>query len=325
MSGRRVSDLGERALIARLAARVGAGRDVTVGIGDDCAVVAPRGGAADWALTSDPVIEGVHFTSAHAGERVGRKAVGRALSDLAAMGAEPRWLLINLVAPPAAAVARLDAVYRGATQRAAEFGAAIVGGDVARGPRLELHVFGVGRLPPGRAIRRAGARPGDRLFVTGELGGSLAGRHLDFVPRVREGIWLRKKFRPTAMLDVSDGLASDARRLLEESGVGARLRLSALPIAAAAWRARGSRTPLRRALEDGEDFELLFTLPPRRAAAFARAWGAAFPGLRCTEIGVITDAPGRLEMEDGEGRCAVWSGGGFEHFRAGVRGVNNHA
>lgn len=309
-----VGDLGERALIQRLSGWVGRGRDVARGIGDDCAVVRIRGSAWDWLLTTDPVIEGVHFLPGTPGRRVGHKAAGRVISDIAAMGGEPLHVLFDLVAPPDTPVCRIEDIYRGATAVCERHGAAIVGGDVARGARLELHAFAVGRVERGRAVLRSGARPGDAVFVTGRLGGSLLGRHLVFDPRVPAGRWLARGGWATSMMDISDGLASDLRRILEESRVGACLDAARIPVATAARRLRDGRSALDHALGDGEDFELLFTVSPRRAASFARAWKTAFPRLPATAIGTIVPEGGGMALLDHGTRRPV--AGGYEHFVA---------
>lgn len=309
-----VADLGERGLIRRLAGWVGRGRDVARGIGDDCAVVRVKGSAWDWLLTTDPVIEGVHFLPATPGRRIGHKAAGRVISDIAAMGGEPLHILFDLVAPPATPVRRIEDIYRGATAVCARHGAAIVGGDVARGARLELHAFAVGRVERRRAVLRSGARPGDVIHVTGRLGGSILGRHLAFAPRVAEGRWLARGGWATAMMDVSDGLASDLRRILEESGTGAELDATQIPVSAAARRLHDGRSALDHAMGDGEDFELLFTVRAARAPAFARAWKRAFPALAATAVGVVTEAKGGLTISQDGIRRPV--GRGYEHFVA---------
>ena len=303
---------GERRLVRRLQALFPSGRGVTRGIGDDAAVVRSVAPRYDLVLTSDPVIEGVHFAKGTPPARVGRKAVARVLSDLAAMGAEPLWALVDLVAPPALPAASAMAAARGLAKLASRHGLAVVGGDTAEGPRLEFHVFAVGRVPRNRAVLRSGARAGDRLYVTGSLGGSLAGKHLTFEPRLAEGQWLRKGRWASAMMDLSDGLASDLPRLAEESGVGASVRLADLPVSASARRARDGRSAYRHALEDGEDYELLVAVPERKASAFERAWRRTFR-LRLTCIGSLTDRAGRIEWVLPSGD-RMRHGGGFEHF-----------
>ncbi len=308
-----LADIGEREAIRRICRRLPGRPDLKVPAGDDCAVVQAGPGAVDdLVLTTDPVIAGVHFTAGCDPRAVGHKAAGRVLSDLAAMGAAPRWLLINIVAPSSTAVAVVEALMAGAGELAARHGAAIAGGDLAEGPGLELHVFGIGAVPAGRACLRSTAAPGDRLYVTGCLGGSGLGRHLRFEPRIEEGVFLRD--HATAMIDLSDGLASDLRHVLEQSGVGCDLELAAIPVSPDAARLADGLSPLQHALIDGEDFELLFTIPTGRASAFETAWRGRF-ALPVTAIGVMTAAPGHLQGRMPDGALVPWEGrAGFEHF-----------
>jgi thiamine-monophosphate kinase len=252
----------------------------------------------------------VHFLPGAPAAAVGHKAVGRVLSDIAAMGATPRWALINLVAPPRTTVATLDGLYDGALALAGRHGLAIVGGDMSEGPVLELHVFAAGSVPRGKAVRRSGARPGEAVFVTGELGGSIAGKHLAFEPRTREGAWLRDW--ATAMIDVSDGLASDLRHLILESGTGCELEAEAIPLSEAV-RQQGEAA-LGHALYDGEDFELLFTVPAAAQEPFLAAWRAKFP-LPCSRIGTMTDRPGRVECRRTDGSPVPVRETAYVHFR----------
>jgi thiamine-monophosphate kinase len=309
-----VGDLGENRLIDRLRNVVPGRADVRVGMGDDCAVVrsGPRS-PFDLLLKSDPVIEGVHFTPQASPRAVGHKAIGRVLSDVAAMGGEPLWALIDLVAPAGVEVDRIEEIYRGAAHLAKRCGLAIVGGDTSRGPTLELHVFAVGRVARGKAVLRSGARVGDAVYVTGTLGGSGAGRHLSFTPRLAEGQWLAKGGWATSMMDVSDGVATDLPRLLAASGVGARLEAKRVPVSPAARRLRDRRTPLEHALGDGEDFELLFTVPARRTDAFESAWRRRFR-VRCSRIGIVTRGRG-IGLVDGRGATVRLAVEGYEHFR----------
>ncbi|HLG41918.1 MAG TPA: thiamine-phosphate kinase, partial [Planctomycetota bacterium] len=219
--------------------------------GDDAALV------RNIILKVDSVVEGTHFARATPA-RIGHKAMARPLSDLAAVAGIPRWALVSIVLPRGRGLACAKAVYRGAERTARRFGVRIVGGDltVTRGPMV-VTVTIAGEPGPRGFVRRSGARPGDRLFVTGPLGGAILGKHLAFTPRVREAL----KLRPTAMIDISDGFALDLRRLCEASGVGARVDLSKLPVSAAAKRLarRTGRSALDHALHDGEDYELLYT------------------------------------------------------------------
>ena len=264
-------------------------------------------------LTSDAVIEGVHFLPDAIAEQVGHKAVGRVLSDFAAMGGEPLWALVDLVAPAETQVEWAESVYRGAAWLASRFGLAIIGGDTTAGPVRELHVFGVGRVPAGKAVLRSGAKPGEVLYVTGFLGGSLAGRHLSFEPRVVEGRWLREGGWATAMLDISDGLVVDLERLLESSGVGAVVRADQVPVSEDARAMKNGRRALDHALGDGEDYELLFTVPADKAADFEAAWMKSF-NLLCTAIGHITDKADGLIIQNATGNNVRPFHEGYEHF-----------
>jgi thiamine-monophosphate kinase len=223
----------ERDFTAGLARFFGRGKGVRVGIGDDAAVVRNHG--AESVLCCDPVVEGVHFTKSTAAHLVGRKAVNRNLSDLAAMGAVADWLLVSLVLPRGYAGRRRTQLLSGIRAAARAGGCRVVGGDVAThaGP-LVVTVTAVGHAT-GRVLTRGGACAGDTLHVTGPLGGSLAGHHLRFRPALREGAWLAAQSPVHAAMDVSDGLLLDLATLLRASGgLGAEIEASALPVRAAA-------------------------------------------------------------------------------------------
>ncbi len=308
-----LGDIGERSAIERIIKTLPGRQDVIVGAGDDCAVVRVGDGTGDdLVLTSDPVVAGIHFDATASPQSVGHKAIGRMLSDIAAMGAEPRWALVDIVAPSSTPLSTLDELYAGMGKLASGSGLAIVGGDMTDGPCLEIHIFGVGAVPAGKAVLRSTAKPGDRLFVTGALGGSRLGRHLRVEPRLAAGKWLRDY--ATAMIDISDGLASDLRHLTTLSGVGCDLELAAIPISEAATKMDGSQSPLEHALNDGEDFELLFTLPGADTAKFTSAWKTAF-NLPCTEIGHMTDSPKKIRCMESDGSAQPLTKTGYNHFR----------
>ncbi len=311
-----LSDIGELELIRRICRKLPGRADVAVGPGDDCAVVRVAGDRAhDWLLKSDPVIEKVHFAAHTPGRAIGHKALGRALTDIAAMGGEPMWALVNLVAPAGVSVALVNRIFQGLLSLAKRSGVAVVGGDVSTGPALEIHVFVVGRVAKGKAILRSGAKPGDSLFVTGSLGGSLAGRHLRFTPRLEEGRWLGRQGWARAMIDLSDGLAADLQHLLQQSRAGAELQPDAIPISRTAkHRWRNQSVALRHALTDGEDFELLFAVPASKTPVFVRAWQRRFK-LPCTRIGTVTRRRGVIETVDAQGRRRRLQAGGYQHFR----------
>lgn len=293
----------EDAWVNRLSQLLGSRPDVIVGPGDDAAVIRRAGGEADVVYTTDAVIESIHFEPGTDPERIGHKMVGRLLSDLAAMGAVPDHLLLNLVVPGGTPAAVMESLYRGAEKLALLHGAAIVGGDTVGASPLALHGFAIGHVPKGRAALRSGAREGDLLYVTGKLGGSREGRHLDFSPRVREGLWLREGEWITAMMDLSDGLARDLPRLCQASGVGVDVDVSALPIT----------HDLSGALMDGEDYELLFTVPVSRRATLEQAWPFG-SNPSCTCIGVVRKGAGDAQLVHPGGRREPMPAVGFDHM-----------
>jgi thiamine-monophosphate kinase len=289
--------LGEGGLVRRLT------RDwkpdparVLVGVGDDCAVL--RGSSRNHFLLfkTDAVVEGVHFTADAAPAAVGRKALARALSDLAAMGATPLAAVITLGLPPDEKLPRLRSIYRGLARLAKKYRVDLVGGETTRAEQLFLNVALLGECRGYRPVLRSGARPGDRLFVTGRLGGSQAKRHLTFEPRLAEGRWLAQKKIATAMMDLSDGLGADLPRLAEASRVSFQLDEPAVP--------RAPGASLRAAYDDGEDYELLFTARPGRAKTLKKMWPFATP-LHC--IGIVR--PPR------KGLIRPRLAHGFDHFK----------
>jgi len=299
----------ERTFTAGLARFFGTARGVLAGIGDDAAVV--RNPARDAVLCCDPVVEGVHFAPGTRPGLVGRKAVNRNLSDLAAMGAVPDWLLLSLVLPRGCQPAYRLGLLLGVRAAARRGACTVVGGDVATtdGP-LVATVTAVGHLP-GRALLRSGARIGDSLHVTGPLGGSSLGHHLTFRPALREGVWLATQPAVHAALDVSDGLLLDLATMLAASGApGAELDAGSIPVSRAARRLAGGdrERALRRALGDGEDHVLLWAQDPR--AALPRG-GPLSPAAR-QPIGRVTGEPG-LWLRRPDGGRERLPALGFEH------------
>jgi thiamine-monophosphate kinase len=277
--------------------------DVVAGIGDDAAVVNTPAGDFDLVYTTDAVVESVHFHPGTEPHRIGHKMAGRLLSDIAAMGAEPDHMLLNLVVPPGFPASAMAEIYEGAQQLAAEFGAVIIGGDTMTSNPLALHGFASGHVPAGTAVLRSGAKIGDHIYVTGKLGGSLAGKHLDFIPRVREGIWLRGGCWPTAMMDISDGLARDLPRICTRSGVGAHLFSECIP----------TDHGIEHALGDGEDYELLFTVADERCDIFEAAW-KLFSSIACTRIGTMQGPPDQIILVHPDGRNETLRAGGYDHL-----------
>jgi len=237
---------------------------VAVGIGDDAAVL--RSGQASLVVTCDVLMDGVHFrTSETSLRQIGRKTLAVNLSDLAAMAARPVAALVGLVLPRQGGGAVGKELMEGLAELAQQFQVEIIGGDTNawNGP-LVVSVTALGEVGEAGPVLRCQAQPGDWIFVTGELGGSLLGKHLDFQPRVEEAQRLQQLVQLHAMIDVSDGLVVDLAHILEESGVGAVLEAEAVPVSKAAQLAasRDGRSALEHALHDGEDFELLFTVSP---------------------------------------------------------------
>ncbi len=332
-----VGDLGEAALIERIRQRVPTAPDwVLVGIGDDAAVVEPQRGTLD-VLTTDTLVEGVHFDHAFVSPwDLGHKTLAVNLSDLAAMGAAPRVALLSLVLPATMAAPALDALIDGMLALADQHGVALVGGNITRstGP-LMLGVTAVGSVRRRRVLTRAGGHPGDELWVTGAVGAGAAGlaclqrdpsgpaasdrdlaacvaqyRHPE--PRVRIGMLLGRNKAARAAVDLSDGLADGLRQLTSSSGVGATVDGSAVPIAAGArqWFEAQGLDPLEGALAGGDDYELLVAVPRAHRRRFA-AIRKLTRGVPFTRIGELTKAP-EVVLRTTSGDRPLPAG--YEHF-----------
>lgn len=290
---------------------------VVAGAGDDCAVLDLGIPGRYLLFKTDAVVEGVHFTVATPPEKIGRKALARCLSDIAAMAGTPVAAVVTLGLPPGFDAARVEGIYQGLNELARRYEVAVVGGETTTNPgQILISIAVVGTAEKERCPRRSGARSGDAIFVTGELGGSLADKHLEFEPRLLEGRWLATHFSIHAMIDLSDGLAGDLRHVLRASQVGAELFSSSIPISRAArLRAKqdsSHQPPLLAALTDGEDFELLFTVAGRDAVPLLDGWKAQFPGTRLSCIGKIVSGTGlRIRDPRGVRELAV---SGYAHF-----------
>jgi thiamine-monophosphate kinase len=309
--------MNEFALIQRLTRSLPTNPSVVVGAGDDCAVLDV--GMPDRLLLfkTDAVVEGVHFASDAPPEKIGHKALGRCLSDIAAMGGTPTAALITLGLSDDFKPEMVEAIYTGMNALARRHEVAIVGGETTSSPeRIFISVALLGWVPRGKGVLRSGAEAGDAIFVTGELGGSLAGKHLEFEPRLAEARWLAQHFSLHAMLDISDGLAGDLRHILAASRVGAELFSTSIPVsrqARLAAKAGSSAKPaLLAALTDGEDFELLFTVASRDAVPLLDAWRKQFPKLPLTCIGKIKAGEG-VTIRD-KHSVRPLTAHGYEHF-----------
>ena len=326
-----VSDLGERELIARITARLAMPAWVVVGPGDDAAVIEPERGALD-VLTTDAQVEGVHFDHRFVPpDAIGHRALAVNLSDLAAMGATPRAVLLSLVLPDALNLAVVDGMLDGLLALASTHNAVVVGGNISRTPGpMMVDVTAVGSVRPRRLLTRAGARPGDDVYVTGTIGDASVGlrslqtargaaphacqkRYLRPQPRVRAGMLLGRNRAASACIDMSDGLADAVRRVAEASHVGIALDASALPIGdeVRRWHDAHGDSVVDAAIGGGDDYELLFTVRPAHMERL-RDVQKRLGGLPVTKIGVVTkERRVTIQSEAGE-RLLVE---GFDHFR----------
>ncbi len=304
----KVSDLGEKGLIRRIAGRIRTDRMVVRGIGDDCAVLAgPKGKYLLFA--SDMLVEEVHFVGSDRPAAIGWKALAVNVSDVAAMGGVPRCAVVSLGLPKSTSVRFVDGLYDGLRRCADRFGVNLVGGDTDRSQKMVIDVAILGEVEKSRVVYRSGAKVGDDLFVTGRLGNSFrSGRHLKFIPRLKEARALGELMRIHAMMDLSDGLGPDLTRICEASGVAAVLEAEAIP--------RHAGASLFQALTEGEDFELLMASAPSQTDRLLR-WARKSLSCGLTRVGRVVprrrgqelvrfDAPPGMKMPA--------SLSGFRHF-----------
>ena len=308
--------MNETDLITRLTAGLHAENTVIVGPGDDCAVI-DLGTTDDYCLfKTDAIVEGIHFTPDTPPEMIGRKAIARPFSDFAAMGGSPAHALITLGLPGEYCEDRITAIYEGAKAIAAQHKTSIVGGETTRSKQLWLSVSVIGKVDREHCITRTGSVAGDAIFVTGELGGSLTSKHLNFEPRIPEGPWLAQEFDIHAMIDLSDGLATDLRHLLGKN-FGAEILTAALPIRreakSLAKENPSGKTALLAALTDGEDYELLFTVAAKDAVSLLDDWKLQFPRTSLKCIGKIVDKPGITLRDDKGARPLTLHG--YDHLQ----------
>ena len=345
-----VSSLGERALITRITARLATSPWVVVGPGDDAAVIEPERGMLD-VLTTDALVDGVHFDRRFVpADAIGYRALAVNLSDLAAMGASPRAALLSLALPDTLDVSELDQFVDGLLAVATAYRVSVIGGNITRTPGpLMIDVTAIGAVRRRRILTRAGARPGDEVYVTGMLGDAAVGlrslragmggpegpplrqtdvgadlqvrpitceaRYLRPDPRVRAGVVVARNRAASSCMDLSDGLADAVRQVAEASGVGMTIDSATLPLSdeARAWCARHDTDPLHIALAGGDDYELLFTVRPSQRHRF-RAAQRLCGALPITKIGVVTKGNGVRIATGGTTRELPH---GYEHFTAG--------
>jgi thiamine-monophosphate kinase len=300
-------------------------RLIELGIGDDAALLVPTKNR-EIVLTCDWFLEGQHFLpDKHPADSVGWKCLARAASDIAAMGGEPRCFLLSLALPDKLTGTWLADFLVGLRRVSRQLDCALAGGDTTRSERVLIHVSVIGEIRPGVAARRSGARPGDLLYVSGRLGEAEAGlqilktgskkvrrgdqrleKHFYPVPRIGLGRWLAETRIASAMMDLSDGLSSDLRRMCKASGGGARIQASQLPLSPLAPAAER----LKMALHGGDDYELLFAVPKARAADLPRS----FKGIPLTCIGEFT-ANRTVLMVGTDGNVKPLEAHGWDPFR----------
>jgi len=282
------------------------GRELVLGIADDCAIYRPRGSREDLLFTTDLLLENVHFRlDTHPPEAVGHKALARGLSDIAAMGGMPRFCLLSLAVGEPTSHAWLERFYDGLLRLARKAGVPLAGGDLARADKTMCDIVVCGAVPRGSALRRDGARAGDAIYVSGRLGGSALGlatgkgaawaRHLRPEPRLRLGIFVRERIGASAAMDLSDGLSMDLHRLALASGLEARIDPPP----------RFPGASLEQALDGGEDYELLFTVRPRVRVP------PRFEGVPLTRIGCLRKGQAGAVYLSDRPLPAL----GYDHFR----------
>jgi len=309
--------MNEFELIAKLTKSLPTNENVVAGAGDDCAVLDFGLPEKLFLFKTDAIVEGIHFTRETPPEKIGRKALARCLSDIAAMAGTPNAALVTIALPEKFEPNFVMKIYDGLNLLAKKSGVAIVGGETTTNPGgILISIALLGAISRGKQILRSGAKAGDAIFVTGELGGSLAERHLEFEPRLTEARWLAEHFQIHAMIDLSDGLAGDLRHILKMSGVGAELLKAAIPISReaklAAQKSSSAKPAFAAALTDGEDFELLFTVASRNAVKLLDAWKKQFPKLKLSCIGKIVADDGIL-IRDKSGSHKL-NANGYVHF-----------
>lgn len=313
-SRKTVSSVGEFELISKFTKALPEDPDVVLGVGDDCAVI--RKSWRTYTLyTTDMLIEDIHFKRAKAKPgQIGHKAMARNISDVAAMGGVPTFAVVSIAMPPKLQVSFAQSLYSGIKRCAENYGVTIVGGDVSKAAKIFISVALMGEVEKKWCVFRKGASVGDEVFVTGTLGGSIAGKHLKFTPRLDESEFLISNFPVTSMIDVSDGLTQDLGHILKASEVGALIHEKSIPVSPAATkRARkNKKKALKAALQEGEDFELLFTVPADKKDALLEKWKRDMK-TKLTHIGTITDNRD-LVMEDSEGKQQSIKIEGFKHF-----------
>lgn len=307
---KKLKNIGELKLVKKFRDKYKSAKHTLVGIGDDAAVISIPDRKRLLLFTCDTLVEGVHFIKRDVtGFDIGWKALGAGLSDIAAMAGEPVSALVSLAMPPNTDISFVNGLIQGMNLLANRFGVDIVGGDTVSSPKtIVISIAVIGVAERRKLTLRSGAKIGDKILVTGTLGGSMTRKQFNFIPRIKEAQWLTLNGRVNAMIDITDGLSLDLHRLITESKVGARLYKESIPISIDAYR---TKDPFKSALTDGEDFELLIATPD--AERLIKKWKNNKMPL--TIIGEITEERGKIKLVGRNGKVKKITLQGYEHFK----------
>jgi len=294
--------LGEFNLINRISKSVKLSSNVIKGIGDDAAVIKHTKNSC-LLFSCDMLLEGRHFKRKSGGYLIGKKALSVNVSDIAAMGGLPEYCVVSLGVPGSLQAKYVDDIYKGIKAAARKFKIDLVGGDTIRSKKIIIDIAVLGKVERENLALRSGAKKGDWIFVTGSLGGSLKARHLNFTPRLKEARFLVNNFKVNAMIDVSDGLLADLGHILEESKKGADVYERCVPVSKDA-------KDFDSAVRDGEDFELVFTVPKRQGNRLIKKWPFK---TRLSRIGKICRDKGLYIIRENEKKEKIRPVG-YRHF-----------
>ncbi len=289
-------------------------KDISIGIGDDCSSIKVNKDKL-YLVTTDMLVQDTHFElKKNKPGEIGRKSIACSISDIAAMGCTAKYAVISICFPAKTGTRFAKELYRGMKEEADEYDIKIIGGDVVSSKKLlVINVAMLGENSGVKPVTRSNARAGDAIMVTGTLGGSILKKHATFKPRLKEGLMLNKKFKVNSMIDISDGLLSDLNHILDESKVGAVLYEDKIPVSVDAKKLsrKTGLGPLHHALNDGEDYELLFTLSDKESE---RLLSSGQLSIRVSKIGHIKK-PGGITIRDSNGKLRKIKPMGYEHFK----------
>ena len=299
----KLKDLGEFNFINRISKTIKLSNLVIKGIGDDTAVLCYT---KDKYLlfTTDMLVEGKHFYKSDKAELVGKKAISCNISDVAAMGGVPKFAVISVGLPGSLDLEYADGLYKGIKKAADGFGVDLVGGDTVSSKKIVINIALTGEVENKNLTLRSGAKENDAIFITGCIGGSIKLKHLNFTPRLKEARYIVKNFKINSMIDVSDGLLADLGHILKESDKGAIIYERSIPISKDA-------SNFNSAVRDGEDFELVFTLPESNAARLKKIWPFK---TKISEIGRICSSHKGFFLVRKNGKSEKMKPEGFAHF-----------